>query len=114
MRGTELFAELAAMLGFNAYVLAFGTSLFTEIPFTALLLACLLLGERRWAYAAGVVGGVRLFDEDRGVAVGVVISLCITGWPDNGERPFVSWRAFCQPLWVGWRGAIFTGQLRSI
>jgi hypothetical protein len=103
---------LAAMLGFNAYVLAFGTSLFTEIPFTGLLLACLLLGERRWAFAAGLVGGAAYLT--RTAALPLVISFPLYFWLSGQRKEAVRFLAGILPAilgWMAWSGAHRTHSL---
>jgi hypothetical protein len=91
---------LAAMLGFNAYVLAFGTSLFTEIPFTGLLLACLLLGERRWALAAGIVAGAAYLT--RTAALPLVISFPLYFWLSGQRKEAGRFLAGMLPAVLGW------------
>jgi hypothetical protein len=95
-----LAVELAAMLGFNAYVLAFGTSLFTEIPFTGLLLGCLLLGERRWALTAGLVGGAAYLT--RTAALPLALSFPLFYWLRGDRRQAWRFLAGMAPAVVGW------------
>jgi len=95
-----LHAALAAMLGFNAYVLAFGTSLFTEIPFTALLLACLLLGERRWAASAGLLAGAAYLT--RTAALPLALSFPLYYWLAGQRKEAVRFLAGMVPAVLGW------------
>ena len=91
---------LPAMLGLNAYVLAFGTSLFTEIPFTGLLLGCLLLGERRWALAAGLVAGAAYLT--RTAALPLVISFPLFYWRLGQRKEALRFLVGIAPAVVGW------------
>ncbi|MBY0505724.1 MAG: hypothetical protein K2X03_17550 [Bryobacteraceae bacterium] len=92
--------ELAALLGFNAYVLAFGTSLFTEIPFTTLLLACLLLGERRWALTAGLVAGAAYLT--RTAALPLAVAFPLYYWLAGQRREAGRFLLGMLPAVIGW------------
>ncbi len=91
---------LAAMLGFNAYVLAYGTSLFTEIPFTALLLTCLLLGERRLALAAGIVAGLAYLT--RTAALPLALAFPLYYWLGGQRKQAARFLAGMAPAVLGW------------
>jgi len=93
-------SRLAAMLGFNAYVLAFGTSLFTEIPFTGLLLTSLLLGERRWALTAGLMAGAAYLT--RTAALPLLISFPLFYWLLGQRREAWRFVAGMSPAVAGW------------
>lgn len=103
---------LAAMLGLNAYVLAFGTSLFTEIPFTVLLLGCLLLGERRWALAAGLVAGTAYLT--RTAALPLVVSFPLFYWLLGQRREAGRFLAGMTPAVVGWMAWCAMHRSRSL
>ena len=95
-----LHAALAAMLGFNAYVLAFGTSLFTEIPFTGLLLLCLLLGEKRWALTAGIIAGLAYLT--RTAALPLAISFPLYYWLAGERKNSLRFLAGMTPAILAW------------
>jgi hypothetical protein len=68
---------LTAMLAVNIYAILFSTRLLSELPFSVLLLAGLLLCERalsadrawQWALAAGAAGALALLTRSAGVAL---------------------------------------------
>ena len=95
-----LHPALAAMLGFNAYVLAYGTSLFTEIPFTGLLLLCLLFGEKRWAVSAGLIAGVAYLT--RTAALPLAIAFPLFYWLAGERKNAVRFLAGMTPAILGW------------
>lgn len=99
-RRHDLAPALAALLGFNAYVLAFGTSLFTEIPFTALLLACLLTGEAGWALTAGAIAGAAYLT--RTAAMPLLVAMPLFYWLKGDRRGALRFVAGMLPAMIGW------------
>jgi hypothetical protein len=61
-----------ALLAFNPYMVLFGTSMFSEIFFTCLVMAALLaLGREglRWTVVAGLIGGLAYLARSAGIAL---------------------------------------------
>jgi hypothetical protein len=92
---------LAALLAVNPYMILFGCRLFSEIPFTCLLLAALIVSQRegsKWALAAGVLAGCAYLSRTAGVAL--LISMPVwyawrrdakrAGWFVAGMLPLVA------------------------
>jgi hypothetical protein len=92
---------LAGLLAVNPYMILFGCRLFSEIPFTCLLVAALLAARRegwKWALAAGILGGCAYLSRTAGVALLISMPLWYTwrrelknaGWFAAGMLPFVA------------------------
>jgi hypothetical protein len=102
----EAFSEkrcwlLAGLLAVNPYMILFGCRLFSEIPFTCLLVATLMVSARggwKWALAAGILGGCAYLSRTAGVALLISMPLWYTwrrevknaGWFAAGMLPFVA------------------------
>jgi hypothetical protein len=94
---------LAGLWACNPYVILFSTTLLSEMVFTALLLAALLLlrrGEARWAAAAGLVAGLAFLTRSAGIA----LLPALVGWLFlRGEfRRAGAFGAVFVPLAAGW------------
>jgi hypothetical protein len=92
---------MAGLLAVNPYMILFGCRLFSEIPFTCLLVATLLIGRRdgvKWALVAGVVAGCAYLSRTAGVALLISMPAWYlwrrdtrrAGWFIGGMLPFVS------------------------
>jgi hypothetical protein len=63
---------MAALLALNPYMILFGCRLFSEIPFTCLLLAILMLARRdgmKWALVTGMLAGCAYLSRTAGIAL---------------------------------------------
>lgn len=94
---------LPVLWGCNPYVILFSTTLLSEMPFTGLLLAALLLlrrGEARWAAAAGAVAGLAFLTRSAGMA----LLPAVVGWLvwRREYRRAGAFAAVLVPMAAGW------------
>jgi hypothetical protein len=94
---------LMALVALNPYMLVFSSTLVSELAFTALMLAALLLTERETrsaAIAAGVVAGLAYLTRSAGIVFLLAGPLYL--WMRHKRREAVLWAAAMLPFVVGW------------
>lgn len=99
---------LAALWSLNPYAFQFGTTLLSELPFTAMLLGCLLCLHRpgtRWALVGGLLAGAAFLTR----TVGLLLLAPAIAWLwANGRRREIVWfglpPAAAAAAWFIWTG----------
>jgi len=94
---------LLALVALNPYMLVFSSTLVSELAFTALLLAAMLLTERETratAIAAGVVAGLAYLTRSAGIVLLLAGPLYL--WTRHKRREAVLWTCAMLPFVLGW------------
>jgi hypothetical protein len=109
---------LAALWALNPYAFQFGTTLLSELPFTAILLGCLLCLHRngaRWALAAGLLAAAGILMRTIGLLL--LPPAAVWLWR-NGRRRDIPWFLSLPALtaagWFAWTAAHKTPGLSPV
>jgi hypothetical protein len=94
---------LVALLGLDPYMILFGSGIFTEVFFTALVLATFLLASRdglKWAILAGCVAGLAYLSRTAGIAL--LVSMPAFYLYRRDARRAIGFAAGMIPFVAGW------------
>ncbi len=102
---------LIALVAVNPYMLVFSSTLVSELLFTALMIAAMLLTERaadqdgvKAAIAAGIVAGLAYLTRSAGIVFLVAgpLYLDVPKWTRQKRRKAILWGAAMLPFVLGW------------